>query len=74
MIGTNLQAPNIRMRKLFYPKWWLQATNYYNNPGHFGPGVNLFAPNPTAPTADCLDCDFRLGKVMTLQATLFSLF
>ena len=33
------------MRKLFYPKSWLDATGYWDNKPNTGPGVILFNPN-----------------------------
>lgn len=50
MIATNRDQPQIMMKRLFYPKWWLQATGYFNQHGNFGPGVILFAPNPNPDT------------------------
>uniref|UniRef100_A0A7S3H5K0 Dipeptidase n=1 Tax=Spumella elongata TaxID=89044 RepID=A0A7S3H5K0_9STRA len=53
MIATRTGMPEIMMRRLFYPKWWLQATGYFETlKGQFGPGVILFAPNPTAGSAN----------------------
>lgn len=46
MIATGLDQPSIVMRKLFYPKWWLEATGYFLHKGNFGPGVILFEPTP----------------------------
>jgi hypothetical protein len=46
MIATHLDAPTIVMRKLFYPKWWLNATGYFEHSGTFGENTILFAPAP----------------------------
>ena len=38
------------MQKLFYPKWWLDLTGFFNNPPAIGPNTLQFLPNPnTAP-------------------------
>ena len=44
-IAENLDTPTIRMRKLFYPKYWLDATGYWDSKSNSGPGVILFASN-----------------------------
>ena len=31
---------------MFYPRFWLNATGYFNNPPEFGPGVLMFQPSP----------------------------
>ncbi len=51
MIATALDQPSIVMRKLFYPKWWLEATGYFLHKGNFGPGVILFEPTPETATS-----------------------
>ena len=51
MIATGLDQPSIVMRKLFYPKWWLEATGYFLHKGNFGPGVILFEPTPATVVA-----------------------
>ncbi len=44
-IAENLDTPTIHMRKLFYPKYWLDATGYWDSKSNSGPGVILFASN-----------------------------
>ncbi len=46
-IATELDSPNIKMVKMFYPKWWLNITGYFGNPPNFGPGVLMFQPSPS---------------------------
>jgi dipeptidase len=46
--AEGLDQPNIQMKKLFYPKWWLEATGYFNNKINAAPGVILFSPSPDA--------------------------
>lgn len=47
MMALNLDQPLITMKRLFYPKWWLQASGYFDRlHGHFGPDAILFAPSP----------------------------
>lgn len=41
-IATNLDQPDIVMVKMFYPKWWLNITGYFNNKPNFGPDVLMF--------------------------------
>ena len=48
MIAMNRDQPMIMMKRLFFPKWWLQATGYFEHHGTFGPDTILFAPSPTA--------------------------
>lgn len=42
--AENLGGAEISMKKLFYPKWWLDLTGYFKNTITSGPGVILFAP------------------------------
>jgi len=44
--AEGLDKPSISMHKLFYPKWWLEATGYFDNKITAGPGVLMFAPSP----------------------------
>lgn len=48
MIAMQRDQPQIFMKRLFYPKWWLEATSYFDHHGNFGPGVILFEPTPAA--------------------------
>lgn len=45
-IAENLGQPDIHMRKLFYPKYWLDATGYWLNKPLSGPDFITFASNP----------------------------
>lgn len=45
-IATNLNGTEIVMEKMFYPRWWLNATGYFNNHPDFGPDTLLFASHP----------------------------
>ncbi len=42
-VAEDLNEPTIHMRKLFYPKYWLDATGYWNSKSNSGPGVILFS-------------------------------
>ena len=42
-VAEDLNEPTIHMRKLFYPKYWLDATGYWNSKSNTGPGVILFS-------------------------------
>ena len=44
-VAENLDQPAIKMRKLFYPKSWLDATGYWINKPNSGEGVIMFASN-----------------------------
>jgi hypothetical protein len=46
MMALDRDQPLITMKRIFYPKWWLQATGYFEHHGNFGPGVILFDSNP----------------------------
>ena len=35
------------MQKLFYPKWWLDVTGFWNNKPNTGDDVIMFATGPT---------------------------
>lgn len=63
MIATALDQPTIVMRRLFYPKWWLEATGYFLHHGNFGPGVILFEPTPAS--ADSSAVSYTASLVLT---------
>ena len=44
--AEDLTGSAIRMKKLFYPKWWLDAVGYFNNKPQTGPDVIMFQPTP----------------------------
>lgn len=44
-VAENLDQPSIKMRKMFYPKSWLDATGYWVNKPNSGEGVIMFASN-----------------------------
>ena len=60
--------PMINMKRLFYPKWWLEATGYFNHHGNFGPDVILFTPTPTA-TAGHSSVGYSAAMVLTAVAS-----
>jgi len=45
-IAKNLEGEDINMQKLFYPKWWLEATGYFADKPEKGPDTIMFASNP----------------------------
>ena len=48
-MSNSLENPaNIVMKKLFYPKWWLDATGFFNNKPNTGEGVIMFSSNPNS--------------------------
>ena len=49
--AEGLTTPAIEMQKLFYPKWWLEATGYFDSKITTGPGVILFNPSPNKSSA-----------------------
>jgi hypothetical protein len=42
-IAEDRDSTSIQMKKLFYPKYWLDATGFFNSKIAGGPGVILFA-------------------------------
>lgn len=64
MIATGLDQPSIVMRKLFYPKWWLEATGYFLHKGNFGPGVILFEPTPETITSSSSALSYTASIVL----------
>jgi len=45
-VAEQLDSPKLVMRRLFYPKWWLDLTGYWKNAAVKGPDVILFDQNP----------------------------
>ncbi len=45
--ALQLDQTNIRMSKMFYPKWWLEATGYFDNKPNQIDNAILFNSNPT---------------------------
>jgi hypothetical protein len=50
-IAENLNGTAINMNKMFYPKWWLEVTDYFKQKGNTGAGVILFEPSPIVGTS-----------------------
>jgi hypothetical protein len=73
MIAMNRDQPLITMKRLFYPKWWLQATGYFEHHGNFGPGVILFEPSPTADAASAQMSSISYSAAMVLTAVVSSI-
>jgi len=46
--AQNLDGAEINMKKLFYPKWWLDAVGYFENGPNRDPKAIMFAPNSVA--------------------------
>lgn len=47
-MATNLDGERIAMVKMFYPRWWLNATGYFDKKPIWGPGVLMFQGSPVA--------------------------
>mmetsp|Transcript_4731 Transcript_4731/g.6492 ORF Transcript_4731/g.6492 Transcript_4731/m.6492 type:complete len:670 (+) Transcript_4731:1-2010(+) len=50
-IAEHLDTPSLVMKRLFYPKWWLDLTGYWKNAAVIGPDVILFDSNPAGSEA-----------------------
>ena len=47
--ASDLDQPDIKMNKMFYPKWWLKVTGYFKErPNPMGPDTILFDSSPLA--------------------------
>jgi hypothetical protein len=58
------------MKKLFYPKWWLDITGYWKNKPNIGPGVILFDPSPSLPSdSESLARYYKDGTISALFFT-----
>jgi hypothetical protein len=44
--AEDLDKPDINLKKLFYPAWWLEAVGFFNTQVNTAPGTIMFAPNP----------------------------
>jgi dipeptidase len=65
--AQNLDGTEIQMKKLFYPKWWLDAVGYFENKPNTDPKAIMFAPAPAsvdANTADGVVNTFTTSGVM----------
>lgn len=49
--AENLQEKDIKMRRLFYPKWWLDAVGFFDSTPNRDPDAIMFAPKPVAPAS-----------------------
>jgi hypothetical protein len=75
MIAMDRDQPMISMKRLFYPKWWLEATGYFLHKGNFGPNVILFAPDaaqqPTMSYGAAVLLTAALSSLATVVGTLY---
>jgi hypothetical protein len=46
--AEDLAEPTISMHKFFYPKWFLDASGFWNNKPNVGPDVIMFQPTPNS--------------------------
>ena len=44
--AENLDQPTISMHKFFYPKWFLDISDFFSRAPFFGPDVIMFQPSP----------------------------
>ena len=65
MMALDLEKPDINMKRLFYPKWWLEATGYFEHKGQFGPDAILFAPSPTSSNSASASLSYYSGLILT---------
>ena len=68
---TDGSKPAVEMQRLFYPAWWLKAVGFFNSGINTGPGVIMFAPNPSAYTesSSALVATAALSSVLTFLVT-----
>jgi hypothetical protein len=69
---SGLDQPTIQIKRLFYPRWWLEATGFFDHPGNKD-GI-LFSPN-NGGVSDSAKGDV-VSNLMTVMITglLFFLF
>ena len=59
--ATDLKGKNIKMNKMFYPKWWLTVTGYFKErPNPMGPDTILFDPSPVQADGKGSDLDLSV--------------
>jgi len=58
------------MVKLFYPKWWLEATGFFLNKPTLGDGVILFSSNPNHATVTVTSVVSSVGAGAIIAAFL----
>ena len=68
--ALDLDQPDINMQTFFYPKYWLDATGYWNNKPNTGPGVILFDSDP-APSSVAVMGTIVLTALASSLVTLF---
>jgi dipeptidase len=44
---SNLDKPDYKLTKMFYPKWWLSDTGFFNNKPNDIPGEIMYETNPS---------------------------
>lgn len=74
--AQNLNGAEISMKKLFYPKWWLDAVGYFENGPNRDPKAIMFAPrnDPSSTLASTESASlYTSGFIATvLMASIFS--
>ncbi|CAE7770790.1 unnamed protein product [Symbiodinium microadriaticum] len=63
--AEDLDAKDIKMRRLFYPKWWLDAVGFFNSTPNRDPKAIMFAPNPAAPVSTEGELAYTHASYMT---------
>lgn len=62
--AQNLDGAEIQMKKLFYPKWWLDAVGYFDNKPNMDPKAIMFAPSP-----ETIATSSSLSMIVTILIT-----
>jgi len=64
--AEDLDKGSIHMVKLFYPKYWLDATGYFNNKINTGPDVIMFQPSMNTSNNSLLIFTAILSSIISL--------
>lgn len=63
-IATKLDTSSLQMKKMFYPKWWLDLTGFWKNAAVKGPDVIMFQPAPPVTTTPSSSPYFSVGAMI----------
>eukprot|EP01041_Mallomonas_annulata_P001289 gene1289-2493_t len=69
--AEDLDQPAVHMQKLFYPKWWLELTGFFNSKAAVGPNTLVFAPNPFASTSSSNTMVMIMSVIICSAFSLF---
>jgi hypothetical protein len=64
----NTTGPVVGRKSMFYPRWWLEFSGFFDIPGNSNPEAIYFAPSPVSSLASGASAPFMLAALAVVAA------